>query len=334
MKIIGLLFSTLMSTSVFAATQFVCHSNAGDHAALSIQGKNMHWEDESHSASSRGSYLQIETAPYSTEKGFLVYVLDDFYKTEDSFFYIKIEPDFYKKSEFKLIEGFDHDDHDESRVEFNCKKKSSFEGSFENNFEIAEVNKTVSIKISKDVLQNSEMNFISHANALAMNIQYQPILELRSDLAKATGLHLKFFDKWNSKGEAHITTLTPPDMEKILVQKQKFMTAQRIDEIAQEMNIQSSNISIEGIGSATVVLNGRAESTFFVIVKSPDLLKIRQQIYNEYVANGGDAKAWNPAQFYPHITVGYTARDLYESDGVLKDMEHSADKRFLLDLVD
>lgn len=335
MKIMGILFSILFSTAVYATTSYICQSSAGDRATLSIQptrGKNwplnLHWEEESHSAASQAFFLQIENAPYSTEKGFLVYALDDFYKTEDSFFYLKIEPGFYKKSEFRIVEGLDHDDHEESRVEFNCKKSS-----VEDAVEIAQMTKAVTIKLSKNILDNSQMNFVPHANALAMNIQYQPILELRTQLAKATGLHLNFFDKWNPKGEAHITTLTPPEMEKILANNQKFMTVKRVDEIAKEMNIQNSRISVEGLGSGRVVLNGVSESTFFVIVKSPELLKIRQQIYNEYVINGGDAKAWNPTQFYPHITVGFTARDLHESDGVLKDMEHSADKRFFLDLV-
>ncbi len=60
-------------------------------------------------------------------------------------------------------------------------------------------------------------------------------------------------------------------------------------------------------------LNGKPEETYFLILHSENLLKIRRQIYQDYLANGGPAQAWNPDHYYPHITVGYSLRDLHEA---------------------
>ncbi|OGT48298.1 MAG: hypothetical protein A3E82_05775 [Gammaproteobacteria bacterium RIFCSPHIGHO2_12_FULL_38_11] len=64
------------------------------------------------------------------------------------------------------------------------------------------------------------------------------------------------------------------------------------------------------------------------------MLNIRRQIYQEYLANGGTRQAWDPDHYYPHITVGYSLRDLHESDGVIKDVAHSLDNRFELFFTD
>lgn len=172
-------------------------------------------------------------------------------------------------------------------------------------------------------------------NALALNVQYAPIRALRSQLDAALGGTLSFFKLWNPEGEAHVTVINPPEYYDILAgadPSRPILSIERIGQIAAEQRMQEADLRILGLGSGHVTLDGKAESTYFVLVESKKLRAVRRQIHREFVARGGNPNAWDPEHFFPHITVGYTKRDLHEVDGVLKDVAHSLDKRFKLKL--
>jgi len=185
------------------------------------------------------------------------------------------------------------------------------------------------------ILKNSNLDFLEHigpandpfGSAMAMNVQYSPVVELRQQIQESLKLDkpLNFLKAWDPNGEAHVTTITPVEYFKKL---KDFVHITRINQIAKDFDIQSSDLSILGLGSGRLVIDGKTEETYFIIVKSENLLKIRRAIYREFVKAGGQPDSWNPEDFYPHITVGYTLRDLHESDGILKDLEHSMDNRF------
>lgn len=189
------------------------------------------------------------------------------------------------------------------------------------------------IRISKSIYVNDNLPFESHRGsgpfdtAIAMNIQHAPVKSTRDFLSAYLHYPLLFFTGWNKDGEAHITVITPPEYTDVI---KKFVSIERIEEIALQNTIQASDLVVLGLGRGVVNINDKAEETYFIIMKSHNLLKIRQQIYEEFVKNGGDKNAWDPKHFYPHITVGYSLRDLHEADGVIKDVEHSLDSRFEL----
>jgi hypothetical protein len=58
--------------------------------------------------------------------------------------------------------------------------------------------------------------------------------------------------------------------------------------------------------------------TYFVVVEAPALEKIRERIQATCEANGGTT-TFQGAHFFPHVTIGFTERDLFEEDGVGKD---------------
>ena len=93
-------------------------------------------------------------------------------------------------------------------------------------------------------------------------------------------------------------------------------------------SLQEARLSILGIGSAKGIVNGKEAETFFVIVDSAQLRNIRQQIFYAFTRAGGDRGSFDPTWFFPHITIGYIETDLHESNGVLKNLKHSLDKRF------
>lgn len=193
------------------------------------------------------------------------------------------------------------------------------------------------IPISKKVYSNSTLPFDSHRGnapfetALAMNIQYGPIKLIRDALSHSLKYQLNFFTGWNKAGEAHVTVITPPEFDTIIG---KFVSIDRIEQIALSNDIQSSDFTIQGIGRGQIKVNGKPEETYFIILHSENLLNIRRQVYQEYLNNGGPVEGWNPDHFYPHITVGYSLRDLHEADGVIKDAAHSLDDRFKLVFTD
>ncbi|MFZ3229021.1 MAG: hypothetical protein WA160_02360 [Pseudobdellovibrio sp.] len=189
------------------------------------------------------------------------------------------------------------------------------------------------LPISRTIFANRQLPFEPHQGSgpfdttLAMNIQYEPVKIIRENLVQALKVNLHFFDGWEKNGEAHVTVITPPEYSNVI---KKFVSIERMEQIAADMGIQDSDISILGIGKGAVSINSKAEETYFLIVQSRNLLRIRRQIYREYLANGGPENAWDPNHFFPHITVGFSLRDLHESDGVIKDVSHSLDRRFKL----
>jgi hypothetical protein len=181
--------------------------------------------------------------------------------------------------------------------------------------------------------------FVEHIGAnsdpfgttLAMNTPYDPIVSLRQQVSDHLALPapLKFFRGFAENGEAHITTITPVEYHYKL---RGFVSPEKMTEIALKHDIQRSDIQVLGLGRGSALLAGIRQDTYFVIVQSENLLRIRRAVYQEYMENGGRAEDWDPEHFYPHITIGFTDRDLHESDGVIKDLEHSLDPRFLLRL--
>ncbi len=145
---------------------------------------------------------------------------------------------------------------------------------------------------------------------LAMNLPFSPVKELYQKIQALDGVSLK------SRGEAHITVVTPVEYWSIL--KPHNITIEQINQIADLMKIQNSKFDPLCVGRGSVILSGKEENTYFIVVQSNDLVNIRREIQALLVQMGGGATEFNPENFYPHITIGFTSRDLHESDGIIK----------------
>ena len=179
---------------------------------------------------------------------------------------------------------------------------------------------TLELKLSTDVYQNQEEEFLPHDNFLAMTIRYAPIEKLHAQIEDALNTNLE------TDGEAKITVITKAEFE---VLKSKF-SMKEIDALASRYDIQMARLMILGVGSGQRMIEGKLESTYFVIVDSYELRTIRQMIFYEFTRRGGDRSAFDPTWYFPHITLGYPQRDLDESDGLLKNLKHTFDSRFIL----
>ena len=174
-----------------------------------------------------------------------------------------------------------------------------------------------SFELKQTVFENADLEFISHQGSdrfgsyLVMDIQFAPVKSLFNVLNRETKPNLK------NRGEAHITVLTPIEYFDYL--KPLGIKMSQIEKIALNSKIQSSAFDIVCLGQGRKELNGKEESTYFVVVKSDDLLKIRQKIEEVYLQNGGKKDGFKASHFFPHITLGFSKRDLHESDGIYKD---------------
>lgn len=171
-------------------------------------------------------------------------------------------------------------------------------------------------KLSKKAFDNSSLPFISHQgnglfdSYLSMEIQFEPIAELFKQV-----LVLKRF-QMTSRGESHITVVTPVEFNDVLKSK---ITMDEIDGIAKNSAIQASKYEAVCVGKGSLEIDKKLEQTFYVVVRSPALVKLREEVQKLFIKKGGDGNLFKPSQYYPHITLGFTKRDLHESDGVTKD---------------
>ncbi len=189
------------------------------------------------------------------------------------------------------------------------------------------------LTVSSAIAYNVRMPFFERNPALALNVEYQDVKRLRSEISKLIDKPLTFFKGWDKQGEAHVTTITPPEYNNKL---KPYVSPEAINRIAQDYDIQSADLRVLGIGSGKKLFNGQVGETFFIIVESKKLRQIRNAIYKVYLDNKGPLSgpnAFRPNDFYPHITIGFTHEDIHESDGLIKDVQHSLDKRFQLRLV-
>jgi 2'-5' RNA ligase len=151
-------------------------------------------------------------------------------------------------------------------------------------------------------------------NYLAMNLPFAPVQNLREQLERLLGK--TGTTPLKHRGEAHITVITPPEYAKVL---SKVLSMNDVNRIADSLHIQRAKFDVLCVGRAQIALDGRPEQTYFVVVQSADLLAIRRAVFKRYVERGGEPSLFDPTHFYPHITIGFSKRDLHEEgDNVRK----------------
>lgn len=157
----------------------------------------------------------------------------------------------------------------------------------------------------------TEISPEKHANYLSMPLLFEPISDARKQLEAKLNFSIK------NRGEAHITVLTPPEFETL----KDLVSMDEINEIALKNDIQKSDLQFLCIGTGQKIAGSKTMQTFFIVVKSNNLFKIRSEIEHLYKsrADRSSKSKFNSLHFYPHITLGFTDSDLHEQDGVIKD---------------
>jgi 2'-5' RNA ligase len=147
--------------------------------------------------------------------------------------------------------------------------------------------------------------FAPRNDHLVMNLNLKAVSSLIEKIERSEGLELK------SRNEVHVTALTPIEYGKV----QSHISIGQINQIAKNLRIQNSKIELRCLG-----VGRKAQmKTFYIVLASDSLLKIRKEIHAQFVRQGGEPNDFEPTRFYPHITLAFSHRDLHESDAVVKD---------------
>ena len=168
------------------------------------------------------------------------------------------------------------------------------------------------IKLSQDIYQKRLAKSEFHdgrapyGSYLTLDLKYAPYHEIFEELQKD-------YPSLKSRGEAHITVVTPIEFHQ---QLEKYVSIKKLFKKAKGNNIQQASFEILCLGRGKREINGKEESTFYLVLNSPEIVLERKKI-KKLIKNKGK---FDPLKYYPHITIGFTQRDLHESDGVIKDI--------------
>lgn len=141
---------------------------------------------------------------------------------------------------------------------------------------------------------------------VSLDLPYSAYEKLRMAVETQEGFELKH------RGEAHLTLITPPEL-KVLTQK---LSAKEIVQFLQSENIEKLSYKPTCVGKSQ--LNPQAK-TYYVVVDSEKAYEVRHRLHSLYTQRGGNPASFDPEEFYPHITLGFTERDLHIEDGIKKD---------------
>lgn len=157
--------------------------------------------------------------------------------------------------------------------------------------------------------------FIKHEDSrpfksyVAINVNHKPTSSLREALEKNLKKGLV------RRNESHITVITPPEVELL----SSCLSIQELSQLAIDQKLQQSSFKISCVGEGSVKGVSKTESTYFLVVESEAAYKFRAFVKQKCSEKTeGKDNTFNPDLYYPHITIGFTSRDLHIEDGVLK----------------
>ncbi|KAJ2827494.1 hypothetical protein GGI24_002630 [Coemansia furcata] len=178
--------------------------------------------------------------------------------------------------------------------------------------------------LPRDALDSHDIPFSNRTSSAPFGSYLQQTLDFAcfADLLKAINATTGTLQ---SRGEAHITVITPPEYDRVL--KPAGVTIEEIEDIAHAHNIQNARLQPVCVGRFSGPLpNPRSEADngsfllYSLVVADVfgDLMGIRQEVFKLYRKKGGEGALFQPEGFWPHVTLGYDRRDLFIEDGIYK----------------
>ncbi|MES2803890.1 MAG: hypothetical protein V4654_15465 [Bdellovibrionota bacterium] len=111
-----------------------------------------------------------------------------------------------------------------------------------------------------------------------------------------------------NRGEAHITVITPPEFKTLTAK----ISAETIHQEWEEWK--TKNFKKVCLGEGSLKEKNLVFKTYYIVVEASELLAFREHLKNKYAVENFKASV-----FYPHITLGFTEKDLHFEQGVIKD---------------
>ncbi|MBY0553426.1 hypothetical protein K2P97_02785 [bacterium] len=171
------------------------------------------------------------------------------------------------------------------------------------------MSKSIGILLYLILLASPAFSAATEKNYLSLNLPYPQYKEMLAQLINKVG-------PLKDRGEAHITIISPPEFKVLTDPKLSKMNARKITETYVALNKGVYRFKQVCIGSSEKNLNEKKLKTYYIVVDSPDLLAFRREISK---LSQVPKSKFDPDLFYPHITLGFTEKDLHYEDGVIKD---------------
>ena len=165
------------------------------------------------------------------------------------------------------------------------------------------------VPVAAAAFDGRKEKYVAHGNHVTVSLPFAPMKDLHDRLQQRMGLTLV------SRGESHVTVLTPPEYDAI----KALVPIKEIHALAKKRKLQSAKIQAVCLGQGQAQIGAEVEGAFFVVVKSNELLEFRREIRDLFLSRGGDKLGFVSDIYRPHVTIGFTKQDLHEADGVLKD---------------
>lgn len=94
------------------------------------------------------------------------------------------------------------------------------------------------------------------------------------------------------KGEAHITVISPPEYQ---ILASANVTIDDINDLATKYKIQQSTFQVVCLGRVELQTN----VVYQLVVRSPDLVRLRTRLFQLYWHNGGNTALFDPEVKWP-----------------------------------
>lgn len=157
--------------------------------------------------------------------------------------------------------------------------------------------------------QENDKKPASVKNYVSLDLEYPEYQETLNKLDTFLGKDLV------NRGEAHITVITPPEFKTLNSKVSPEVIHQEWE------NWKTKSFKKVCLGEGTVKENKKVLKTYYVVVETPEILAFREYLKSKYEVT--DFKA---SVFYPHITLGFTEKDLHFEQGVIKDKKSCPQK--------
>ncbi|KAJ1891513.1 hypothetical protein LPJ71_007658 [Coemansia sp. S17] len=178
--------------------------------------------------------------------------------------------------------------------------------------------------LPRDALDSHDIPFSNRSDSRPFGSYLQQTLDFArfADLFKAINATVGTLQ---SRGEAHITVVSPPEYDRVL--KPAGVTIEEIEDIARQCGLQSARLQPVCVGRFSGSLPhpmSEADNGTFLLYSLVvadvfgDLAGIRQEVFKLYRKKGGEGALFQPEGFWPHVTLGFDRRDLFIEDGIYK----------------
>lgn len=154
-------------------------------------------------------------------------------------------------------------------------------------------------------------SFVQPESYLSQGFLFEPFSLVRSHVEKHESLTL------THRGEAHMTVVTPPEWKVLST----LISKTEANKIAASFGLTKAPFKVLCYGRFQKVIDGKKESTYYLVVESKIALEVRHQLAKLFVSRSKDVKTsglFRPDSFFPHITLGFTKQDFHEQDGAIK----------------